>query len=493
MDEKIVVPTLPTHGYSTVYVYPTISPHIVVIPILSCIFGFPILVLLIICALRNRARKARLKAKKRRPPEHTITELVAHTTFSQSRYFNERVIRMKDGKRKTIVRFKPMPELDLDTVVEEKSEFDAEVSVNTELLESKTETSGGNESHTASFRSYRYGYGASGQLLKAQNACSTPSIEVTNFTSTNQQTLEMAPLKSYKQNINYLKDEKPETFSSVREKISSTGIGNLLQNQKANFPVKDSGSVTPITPLGSNSTLRESSTTISSKELDSVYPSATALTWFRATVHSPVKCQLKDIGGFKNTPSFICIKDKRIEKPIEIEHNKQERILTQNKSIIIGSRDIHCTNKERRESSVSFLHSFETYRECRNNKFPNIVQKKISKSEEGLLWSASGDQENGNSINMDKIHSPLHSKSDDTLVEAVTRNSETISNFSPYVSSREDILVELDSSLSQNESFTQINKSTFIHPKSFGNVQRKSTPNCERFSNEVSHSSQTNL
>lgn len=39
--------------------------RVVLIPILSCIFGFPVLVLLIICGLRFRAKRARKLASKR--------------------------------------------------------------------------------------------------------------------------------------------------------------------------------------------------------------------------------------------------------------------------------------------------------------------------------------------------------------------------------------------------------------------------------------------
>jgi len=37
----------------------TVSPESVVVPIVSCIFGFPLLALLVICCLRRRAKLAR--------------------------------------------------------------------------------------------------------------------------------------------------------------------------------------------------------------------------------------------------------------------------------------------------------------------------------------------------------------------------------------------------------------------------------------------------
>jgi len=42
-----------------------VSPETVVIPIISCIFGFPLLALLVICCLRRRAKLAREQARRR--------------------------------------------------------------------------------------------------------------------------------------------------------------------------------------------------------------------------------------------------------------------------------------------------------------------------------------------------------------------------------------------------------------------------------------------
>ncbi|XP_051859319.1 putative uncharacterized protein DDB_G0277255 isoform X2 [Drosophila albomicans] len=45
--------------------YPTVSPESIVIPIVSCIFGFPILALIVICCLRRRAKLARERDRRR--------------------------------------------------------------------------------------------------------------------------------------------------------------------------------------------------------------------------------------------------------------------------------------------------------------------------------------------------------------------------------------------------------------------------------------------
>ena len=43
----------------------SVSPESVVIPIVSCIFGFPLLALLVICCLRHRAKLARERDRRR--------------------------------------------------------------------------------------------------------------------------------------------------------------------------------------------------------------------------------------------------------------------------------------------------------------------------------------------------------------------------------------------------------------------------------------------
>lgn len=43
----------------------SVSPESIVIPIVSCIFGFPLLALLVICCLRHRAKMARERDRRR--------------------------------------------------------------------------------------------------------------------------------------------------------------------------------------------------------------------------------------------------------------------------------------------------------------------------------------------------------------------------------------------------------------------------------------------
>ncbi|XP_030244638.1 uncharacterized protein LOC108656520, partial [Drosophila navojoa] len=50
---------------TTIILYPTVSPESIVIPIVSCIFGFPILALIVICCLRRRAKLARERDRRR--------------------------------------------------------------------------------------------------------------------------------------------------------------------------------------------------------------------------------------------------------------------------------------------------------------------------------------------------------------------------------------------------------------------------------------------
>ncbi|XP_042876686.1 uncharacterized protein LOC122256218 [Penaeus japonicus] len=99
MEGKVVPPTLPTFGHSTVYVYPTISPRVVVVPILSCIFGFPVLVLLVICGLRYRARRARTAAKKAHAVEPSIMELSSGPSILAGRCSNGKGPRPKKKRK----------------------------------------------------------------------------------------------------------------------------------------------------------------------------------------------------------------------------------------------------------------------------------------------------------------------------------------------------------------------------------------------------------
>ncbi|XP_037037511.1 uncharacterized protein LOC119075225 isoform X2 [Bradysia coprophila] len=57
-----------SHGQNkrpTIIIYPTVSPESIVIPIVSCILGFPLLALLVICCLRRRAKLARERDRRR--------------------------------------------------------------------------------------------------------------------------------------------------------------------------------------------------------------------------------------------------------------------------------------------------------------------------------------------------------------------------------------------------------------------------------------------
>lgn len=156
-SRAIIPPTLPTFGHATVYVYPTVAPKVVVVPIITCIIGFPVLVMLVICALRYRARRARINAKNAHSVESSASalELTSGSSILASRCTNGKAIRLKKRK-KALVRFKPMPEIDLDTVVEEKSEFDAEVTASDLLTTPEELVIPEETTPPASFRAFRY-------------------------------------------------------------------------------------------------------------------------------------------------------------------------------------------------------------------------------------------------------------------------------------------------------------------------------------------------
>ncbi|XP_045761138.1 uncharacterized protein LOC123864604 [Maniola jurtina] len=96
----------------TIIIYPTVTPESIVVPIVSCIFGFPLLALTVICCLRRRAKLARERAR-RRNCELDRGELS--------------VVRLSPIKSKpravSLIRSpRPPPTLELDTVLEERSD-----------------------------------------------------------------------------------------------------------------------------------------------------------------------------------------------------------------------------------------------------------------------------------------------------------------------------------------------------------------------------------
>ncbi|KAL1505278.1 hypothetical protein ABEB36_004876 [Hypothenemus hampei] len=116
---------LHSHNKRPIIIYPTVSPETVVIPIISCIFGFPLLALLVICCLRRRAKLAREQARRRTNMDFN------HGTFSIVRFSSlhyldrSRAISFRSERAMS----RGFPSLELDTVVEERSEPEAEQTV----------------------------------------------------------------------------------------------------------------------------------------------------------------------------------------------------------------------------------------------------------------------------------------------------------------------------------------------------------------------------
>ncbi|XP_049821305.1 uncharacterized protein LOC109600996 [Aethina tumida] len=108
-----------------VLIYPTVSPETVVVPIISCIFGFPLLALLVICCLRRRAKLAREQARRRNCDiEHGTFSIVR---FSPIHYLgrSSRAISLRSERAMS----RGFPSLELDTVVEERSDQEPEATV----------------------------------------------------------------------------------------------------------------------------------------------------------------------------------------------------------------------------------------------------------------------------------------------------------------------------------------------------------------------------
>ncbi|KOB64485.1 Uncharacterized protein OBRU01_24189 [Operophtera brumata] len=89
-----------------------VTPESIVVPIVSCIFGFPLLALTVICCLRRRAKLARERARRR------------NCELDRGELSVVRLSPMKHKQRAvSLVRCpRPPPTLELDTVLEERSD-----------------------------------------------------------------------------------------------------------------------------------------------------------------------------------------------------------------------------------------------------------------------------------------------------------------------------------------------------------------------------------
>ncbi|KAJ8680777.1 hypothetical protein QAD02_016564, partial [Eretmocerus hayati] len=115
-------PTMSTvnHSKRPIVIYPTVSPESVIVPIVSCIFGFPVLALLLICCLRRRAKLARARARRRNcDVESGALSLVrfspVHRIAGIEKPPKSLPLRGERGSR-------AFAALELDTVLEERSD-----------------------------------------------------------------------------------------------------------------------------------------------------------------------------------------------------------------------------------------------------------------------------------------------------------------------------------------------------------------------------------
>ncbi|XP_024082132.1 uncharacterized protein LOC106667468 [Cimex lectularius] len=116
-----------------VVVYPTVAPETIVIPIVSCILGFPLLALLVICCLRRRAKLARERDRRRAGNCETETGAISLARFSPMHKLGvylagpsatsgrPRAVSLRSERALS----RGFPSLELDTVVEERSEPDS--------------------------------------------------------------------------------------------------------------------------------------------------------------------------------------------------------------------------------------------------------------------------------------------------------------------------------------------------------------------------------
>ncbi|XP_024945990.1 uncharacterized protein LOC107272917 isoform X1 [Cephus cinctus] len=102
-----------------------ISPESIIVPIVSCILGFPLLALLVICCLRRRAKLARERARRRNcDMDHGALSLVRFSPVH--RLASKEDLAGVDRNRTISLRSergsRAFPSLELDTVVEERSD-----------------------------------------------------------------------------------------------------------------------------------------------------------------------------------------------------------------------------------------------------------------------------------------------------------------------------------------------------------------------------------
>ncbi|XP_043522916.1 uncharacterized protein LOC122535445 isoform X1 [Frieseomelitta varia] len=115
-------PTMPTISQSkrpTILVYPTVTPESIIIPIVSCILGFPLLALMVICCLRRRAKLARERARRRNCDlDHGALSLVRFSPVHRLAGIDRpRAVSLRSDRGS-----RAFPSLELDTVVEERSD-----------------------------------------------------------------------------------------------------------------------------------------------------------------------------------------------------------------------------------------------------------------------------------------------------------------------------------------------------------------------------------
>ncbi|XP_054007186.1 uncharacterized protein LOC128891601 isoform X2 [Hylaeus anthracinus] len=127
-DVRAGRPTMPTIPQTrrTILVYPTVTPESIIIPIVSCILGFPLLALMVICCLRRRAKLARERARRRNCDlDHGALSLVRFSPVHRLAP-KEDLAGIDRSTRAVSFRSdrgsRAFSSLDLDTVVEERSD-----------------------------------------------------------------------------------------------------------------------------------------------------------------------------------------------------------------------------------------------------------------------------------------------------------------------------------------------------------------------------------
>ncbi|XP_025416231.1 uncharacterized protein LOC112687628 [Sipha flava] len=124
--------------FTTIIIYPTVTPEKIIIPMVSCILGFPLLALMVICCLRRRAKLARDRDRRRNlgfaracTSDQGVISLARFSPMHKIGVYLAAGTTANCGGRNHPLRSesRSYASCDLDPVMEERSEMDSSCTV----------------------------------------------------------------------------------------------------------------------------------------------------------------------------------------------------------------------------------------------------------------------------------------------------------------------------------------------------------------------------